>query len=93
MRFVVSPIFHTYRAIKPLWECLRSSFTFKGNHVIIRKEDNPSEKFVIFEEELDGIGNLEDLPRIVCIDKKCRNLIVFLYGDFTRSINQNRTEV
>ena len=40
----------------------------KKNHVLIEEEDNPSEKVVIVEEELDGIGNLEDLLRLVFID-------------------------
>ena len=34
----------------------------KKNHLFIEEEDNPLEKVVIVEEELDGIGNLEDLP-------------------------------
>ena len=49
---------------------LRPSFFFKGNHVSIEEEENPSEKVVIVEEETDGIGNLEDLPRLVFIDKE-----------------------
>ena len=34
----------------------------KKNYLFIEEEDNPLEKVVIVEEELDGIGNLEDLP-------------------------------
>ena len=50
-----------------------SSFIFKAIHLFIAKEDNPSVKVVTDEEELDGIdiddiGILEDLPRIVFID-------------------------
>ena len=61
----------------------------KKNHVLIEEEDNPSEKVVIVEEELDGIGNLEDLLRLVFIDKGCGNLKVFVDGgDFTRNIKQ-----
>ena len=42
---------------------------------------NPSEKIVIVKEELDGIdiddiGNLEDLLRIVFIHQECGNLKV-----------------
>ena len=37
---------------------------FLKNHVFIEEEDNPIEKVVIVEEEQDGIGNLEDLPRL-----------------------------
>ena len=43
------------------------------------EEDKPSENFVVVEEELsrfdiDGIENLENLPRFVFINKKCGNL-------------------
>ena len=42
----------------------RSSSIFKENHVFIEEEDNPSDKVVMIEEELDGIdidgiGNLK----------------------------------
>ena len=41
--------------------------------------------------DIDGIGNLEDSPRLVFIDKECGNLIV---GNdnrtLTRNINQNK---
>ena len=33
-----------------------SSFIFKENHVFIEEEDNLSDKVVLTEEELDGIG-------------------------------------
>ena len=54
-----------------------SSFIFNENHVLI-DEDNPSEKTVIVEEELDGIdgdgiGNLEDLLKLVLIYEECWN--------------------
>ena len=49
---------------------MHSSFIFKKNHVSIEEEDNPSEKVVIVEEETDGIGNLEDLSRLVFIEKE-----------------------
>ena len=53
---------------------------FLKSHLFI-EEDNPSEKFVIVEEELDGIdiydiGNLEDSPRLAFIKEECENLIV-----------------
>ena len=43
-----------------------SSFIFKVNHVFLEEKDNPPEKVVIDEEELDGLEkhctwNLEDL--------------------------------
>ena len=44
----------------------------------------------MFEKELVNIGNLEGLPRPVFIDKKCRNLKVYIYGDPTRNIRQKR---
>ena len=49
------------------------SLIFKVIHLFIAKEDDLSEKVVTDEEELDGInidgiGILEDLPRIVFID-------------------------
>ena len=43
----------------------RSSFIFKENHVFIEEENNPSEKVVTVDEELDGIGNLVDLTTII----------------------------
>ena len=50
----------------------RSSFICEENHVLI-KEDNPSDKVVAIEEELDAaeadnIGNIVDLPRLMLID-------------------------
>ena len=44
----------------------RSSFIYKQNHVFI-EEDNPSDKSITLEKELDaaevdGIGNLVDSP-------------------------------
>ena len=56
-------------------------------------EDNPSEKFVTAEEELDGIdiddiGNLEDSPRLVFIEEERENLNDG--GELTRNINQKK---
>ena len=47
------------------------SFIFKENHVF-NEEYNPSQKVVIIKEEqddidIDDIGNLKDLPRLVFI--------------------------
>ena len=72
-----------------------SSFAFEKNHGFIEK-DIPSEKADIDEEELnciniDDIGNLEDLPRLVFIDEKCGNLKVVSEGEeLTRNINQKK---
>ena len=52
----------------------RSSFTFKENHVFIEEEDNPFDKVAMVMEELDGIRNLMDLPRLLLNDGKCGNL-------------------
>ena len=58
---------------------------------------NPSEKLVILKEELDGtdineIGNLEDLLRIIFINKECENLEVFVDdgGELTGNINKKK---
>ena len=50
-----------------------SIFIFKVNHVFMEEKDNPAEKVVKDEEELkgfelDGILNLENLPRTVFIN-------------------------
>ena len=60
------------------------------------KKTNFQKKNVIIEEELngidiDGIGNLEDWNRLVLIDEKCGNFIVFSDGGkLTRNINQKK---
>ena len=64
---------------------IRSSFRFKENHVFIEEEDNPSNKVVIVEEELDdididGFRNLVDLPRLIFNDEECGNLQVVVDG-------------
>ena len=72
-----------------------SSFIFKENHVFI-EENNPSDKVVTADEELDaididGIGNLVDLPRLIFINEKCTNLnVVVNSGWFTKSNNRKR---
>ena len=70
-----------------------SSFIFKENRVF-NEEDNPSQKVVLVEEELDdtdidGIQNLEDLRRLVFVDEECGNLKIVDYGgELTRNIDQ-----
>ena len=61
-----------------------ASFIFKENHVLI-EEDNPSEKIVLIEEELDGIDrddivNLEDLLRLMLINEECGSPKVVVDG-------------
>ena len=66
----------------------------KKNHIFIEIEENPSEKVVIVEIELDGIGNLENLLWLVFIDKEYDNLKVFVDGgELTRNINQKKSDV
>ena len=53
-----------------------SSLSSKVNHVFIEKKTTFKKKFVIVEEELvsmdiDSIGNLEDLPRLVFNNGRC----------------------
>ena len=70
-----------------------SSFVLNHNFI---EEDNPSEKVVIVEEELnrvdiDDIGNLENLPRFLFIDEECGNLkVVNDSGELPRNINQKK---
>ena len=72
-----------------------SSFIFIGNHALIQ-EDNPSEKIIIVEEELDGndrddIGNLEDLLRLVLINEECWNpKVVVDGGELAKNVNQKK---
>ena len=73
-----------------------SSFIFKENHVFIEEEDNSSDKFVKVQEELDGIdidgiGDLVDLPKLMYIDKECGDLQVVIDSEqLTRNNNKKR---
>ena len=63
----------------------QSSFIFKENHVFIEEDDNPLDKVVTVEEELDGIdiygiGNLVDLHRLMFIDEEYGNVKIVLDG-------------
>ena len=72
-----------------------SSIVFKIITVSL-KRSNSSEKNVIVEEELncidiDDIGNLEDLFRLMFINEECGNLIVVNDGgEPTENISQKR---
>ena len=60
-------------------------------------KNNPSEKIVIVQEELDGIdiddiGNLEDLLRIVFIHEECGNLKVSLTVESLMEVLTRRCE-
>ena len=69
-----------------------SSIIFKN--ITVSLKSNSSEKNVIVEEELDCIdidelGNLEDLPRLVFINEECGNLILANDGgERTKNISQ-----
>ena len=73
-----------------------SSFIFKENHVFIEEEDNPSDKVAMVEEEpgridIDGIGNLVGLPKLMFIDEECGNLKVAVDGvEVTRNNNRKK---
>ena len=70
----------------------RSSFIFRENRVSIEEED----KIVIVEEKLkginiDGIGNLVDLPKLMFIDEKYGNFqVVDDSGELTRNDNRKK---
>ena len=55
-----------------------SSFIFSVMDIFTEKEDNPSDKIVIVEEELQGIKNLQDSPRLVFINEGCEGLKVIV---------------
>ena len=51
-------------------------------------------KITIFVEELDGIGNLENLLQIFFINKEYGSLNIFVVcGDLTTNINQKKSIV
>ena len=57
-----------------------SSFIFKANDVSLKKKKKTlQKKLIIVEEELDGIGDLKNLPRLVFIDDECGNLKVIMW--------------
>ena len=61
-----------------------SSFICEKSHVFI-KEDNPSDKVVTVEKELDAaevdnIGNLVDLPMLMFINLECGNVKAVIDG-------------
>ena len=72
---------------------IASSSIFKENYIFFEEEDDPSDIVVIVQEKLDdididGIGNLVDLPRLMFIEEECGNLkVVTDGGELTRNIN------
>ena len=72
-----------------------SNFIFKKNKHGCIEEDKPLENVAIVQEELtcldiDGIENLENLPRFVFINKECGNLKVVNDEELRRNINQEK---
>ena len=80
--------------LQPL-TCFIFILLFYKKHGFV-EEDKPPENVVIVEEELnrfdiDGIENLENLPRFVFINKECGNLkVVNDDEELTRNINQKK---
>ena len=77
---------------------MRRSSVFKENHVFIEEKDNPSDKVVMVEEELDdidmdGIGNLVDLPRLMLIDEQCGNLKILVVDGRKLTRNNSRKKI
>ena len=75
----------------------RPSSVFEENHLFIEEEDNPSDNVFMVKEELDGtdidgIGNLVDLPRLMFIDEEWGNLKVVLDGgELTRNDKKRKS--
>ena len=60
----------------------------------MKKKINPSDKVVIVEEELDGIGNVVGLSRLMFINEECGNLqVVFDDGQLTRKMTERSLKV
>ena len=74
------------------WLC----FIFKEDHLFIEDEGKPSDKVVTVVKgpygiDIDGIGNLLDLPRVMFINKEYENLkVVIDYLGFTRKNNSGK---
>ena len=65
--------------------CLQIFYEIKCKTFLSQKH-SPSDNVALVEEELDGIGNLVDFPRLVfIIYEECGNLkLVIDGGEFTR---------
>ena len=60
----------------------------------MKKKINPSDKVVIVEEELDGIGNVVGLSRLMFINEECGNLqAVVDDGQLTRKMTERSLKV
>ena len=59
----------------------------------MKKKINPSDKVVIVEEELDGIGNVVGLSRLMFINEECGNLqVVVDDGELTRNNDGEKSQ-
>ena len=62
----------------------RSSFIFEENHLFIQEGNSRQTKLMQSRKnkiiDIDGIGNLMDLPKLMLIDKECGNLKVVVDG-------------
>ena len=57
----------------------------------LHKNFNNQEEELHVIDDIDDVGNLEDLLRIVIIHEKCGNLKVFVDGgELTRNINKKK---
>ena len=70
-----------------------SSLIFKENHVFTEEKDNSSNKVAIVEAELDvtdvdDIGNLVGLNRLMFINEECRNLRVVVDQGRSQNLKQ-----
>ena len=63
---------------------IRSSFIFKENQIVINEEK-------LGGTDIDDIGNLVDLPRLIFIIEECGNLkVVVDGGEVTININRKK---
>ena len=88
---------HVKSLISYNWHIIiETSFIFEENHVFIEEETAESNKVVTVDEELDGIdidgiGNLLDLPGLMFINEECGNLkVVVDGGELTRNNDRER---
>ena len=70
-----------------------SSLIFEENHVFTEGKDNSSNKVAIVEAELDvtdmdDIGNLVGLTRLMFINEECRNLRVVVDQGRSQNLKQ-----
>ena len=63
------------------------------NHVSIESKDNPSEKAVLVEEEIDGIDVDDSGNLLVFVDEKCANIKAVVHSaELIININKNEKQ-